>query len=307
MTTDTFTTHYAGLAGEVHIDFEPTAHEYGIGPSAESLEGVPSFSDIAEFLPKYLAAWAQNCGIDGTLALLDSATIERYDDGAAKVDLNRIPTDDRKFVLSRIKQLGMDHDSVRKSAADRGTMVHSAFRGFILNGFLPDPDDYSVGEAKGYIASLRMFCEAIKGRFDSILCEEPICSPSLGVAGTPDLFCELKSTRVQVGGNIGPGKRPKYDDVAGRCLIDLKTSAQVYTSHKWQLSAYSRMLTECGFAPPTERAIVLIKKNGEGYNWKPQPAISTEAIAALVRVWEAENRPEGWRHWSAPENWIDAE
>lgn len=305
--SDNLSAQYAGVGGEVHIDFEPTAHEYGIGPTPESLDKVPSFSDIAEFLPKYLASWAQNCGIDGTLKVLDHAIIRRGVDGEATVDLSRIPTDDRAFVLASIKKLRMDHDSVRDDAAMRGTMVHNAFAGFINNGFLPDPKDYGTGEAKGYIESLRMFCQAIEGNVDAILCEEPICSPELGAAGTPDLFCELKKSRIQVGGSVGRNKRPKYEDKSGRVLIDLKTSAQVYVSHKWQLSAYQRMLRECGFAPPTTRAIVLIKKDGLGYNWKEQPLMPESAIKALVDVWNAEYRPEGWLHWLAPENWIDAE
>lgn len=305
MSEDRLSAVYSGSVGKIHIDFEPTAHQYGIGPNPEALDLVPSFSDIAEFLPKYLASWAQNCGVDGVLELGRRAKVSGVPFGsyvrtAAEHDGLDVPENvaDPKFISRVLGKLGLDHNAVRDAAANRGTSIHSAFRGFIVNGFMPNPDDYEGEEVKGYITSLRMLCEALRGNFDSILCEEPICSPSLGVAGTPDLYCEMGDSRVQVGGNVGPGKRPKYETKSGKCLIDLKTSAQVYTSHKWQLSAYQRFLGECGFEQPATRAIVLIKKNGEGYNWKEQPLIPDDAIAALVRVWEAENRPEGWTSWS---------
>lgn len=302
---DRFSTNYAGVGGQVYVDFEPTSHTYGIGPSPEDLQAVPSVSELTEFLPKYLADWAQNRGIIGLAALLERAVRERRDDGTAVVDLSGLPLDDPKFLLERIKAARLDHNSIKESAADRGTAVHSAFRGFILHGAMPDPRDYATGEAKGYIESLRLFCEAIKDKHEPILCEEPLCSPELGVAGTPDLYAEIRGASLQYGGTYG--KRPKYEVKSGRFLVDLKTSAQVYLSHTWQLSFYQRMLRECGFDAPDRRAVVLIKPMGGGYNWKEQKPRPEDALAALVRVWEAENRPEGWVPWKDPSNWIPQE
>lgn len=283
-------TVYGAGIDKICIDFDPEAHKYGIGVDMESLDAVPSASEVVGMLPKYLAGWAQNCGIDGALAVVQRATLRRGVDGEHLIDASRL--DNRELVLQQMKQMRLDHDSKRNDAAARGTTVHSAFRGFVENGIMPDPNLYETGEAKGYIESLRQFCTDIEGSFHKILCEQPVCSPSLGIAGTPDLYADLPSgVRVQVGGTFG--KRPKYDTVIGRVLIDLKTSAQVYLSHTWQLSLYARMIEECGIQPPTSNAIVLIKPKGQGYNWKVQPS-RAHVLESIVRVWEAENRPEGW-------------
>lgn len=301
MEADRSKAQYEGSAGSICIDFEPTAHQYGIGPDFESLDLVPSVSDITEFIPKWLTAWGQGIGVKGVLEILRQSCFDEVG-GVSRVDLSRLPVDDPKAVIQTMKKMGLDHDAVRQSAADRGTMVHSAFRGWIVNGIMPNPDDYSTGEAKGYIRSLQMFCEAMEGKIKPIVCEEPLCSPTLGLAGTPDLFAEVDGAKVQTGGNAS--KRPNFGTADGLCLIDLKTSAQVYMSHAWQLSFYHRFLEECGFPPPTERVIVLIKANGEGFNWKPQQD-RLGALRSLVDVFNAEKRPEGWKHWSAPENHLE--
>jgi hypothetical protein len=301
MEADRYTTSYAGLAGEVFMDFDPTAHAYGIGPTPESLDAVPAAGDLCNYIPKYLTSWGQRIGVEMGIEIRRLAqasglpTNDWLHKMAAEHGITEVPANpyaDPKFLQQIGRKLGLDHDSVRQKAADRGSMIHSAYRGFVLNGVLPNPGDYSTAEAKGYINSLRMFCQAIEGNFETILCEEPICSPSLGFAGTPDHYCHLKRTRVQVGGNAT--KRPKFEDAFGRVLIDLKTSAQVYDSHKWQLSCYEQALVECGFEPPEKRVIVLIKADSEGFNWKPQES-RVGGVKHLVGVWEADNRPEGWK------------
>lgn len=290
--------------GEIFIDFEPEAHEYAIGPSEEDLTPVPAVGDICNYTPKYLTAWGQGIGVAGVLELrrLAGESGKSFGDWIrgviAPFDLE-VPADplaDPKFIQKVMRYLQLDHDSVRQKAADRGSAVHSAYRGFILHGHMPEPDAYT-GEVRGYIESLYLFCEAIKGKFETVLCEEPIASPSLGFAGTPDHLARFKTTRVQVGGSVGPRKRPKFEDISGYKLVDLKTSSQVYESHKWQLGGYDRAIQECGFEKPDESVIVLIKANGEGYNWKPQPDRS-RSFQHLLHTWEADNREEGWS-WSA--------
>lgn len=282
--------------GDVEVIFEPEDHQYHVAVGANAPITVPSFSAVAEFLPKYgLPRWYEKEAIKGYQELLRRAIRGEVDnDGLALVDLSRIGSDDPDFTRKLIHETGMGGEAIKDAKASIGTTVHSAFRGWVENGFVPSPADYS-GEARGYIESLCMLIADLGDSVDPILCEAPLVSVEHGFAGTPDLFCNLtKPVTLQTGGNRGPKKRPKFTDFpTGSPLLDLKTSAQVFLSHSVQTTAYALMIEELGIGSPTDLWVVLIKPDGAGYNVKSQDR-KEATLRACLALWEAEKRPEGW-------------
>lgn len=299
MEVDRFTTSYPN---GIHIDFEPEGHTYGIGYSPESLDAVPGASELLDFLPKYLVEWGQGIGVRGSMDLVRRAIVDRDSHGNVLLDTSRYSLEDEQFNVKELRRQGLDHNAIRNDAAARGSTVHAAFRGFIDNGVMPNPADYATGEAKGYIESLRQFCEAIKGNVETILCERPVCSMEFGVAGTPDWLGVVNAANLCTGGEV----RKRHAIFSGLTLFDLKTSKQVYLSHTYQLSLYEKMLRECGVIPKqAQKAVVLIKAQGRGYNVKVQKS-KAHALPSLVGLYNAEKRPDGWTDPLAPANWRDA-
>lgn len=283
--------------GDVDVLFNPEPHEYAI-EMGDGPKYIPSTSDILEFVPKYLSAWGQKNGVKGMMELVRRSILDRVaseSSDSALIDLSRFSLDDYDFNFSLIRDLGLDSDSIRDAAAARGTTTHAAFRGWVDNGVDPDPALYS-GEVVGYIKSLRSLTSALAGKTETLLCEQPIASPLYGVAGTPDwLFRVTSPLKVQKGGNLS--KRPNYLDLkpGELCLVDFKTSAQVYKSHTYQLSAYEMMARELEIVGDEviRRFVCLVKPDGEGVNFKEQVPAKDQFLAALC-TYNAEKRPEGW-------------
>lgn len=291
--TEKFVTGYS----DFELWFESLAHAYHVHFNDGVVESVPSVSDITDYLPKWLSAWAQRIGVEGSQELVRRAIRNGPGGPGGEVvplDLSRFSLDDSDFNIGLIQDLGMDFKAVKGRAADRGSAVHAAFRNWVENGILPNPTFYS-GETAGYIASLRMLCETLEGYCESLLCERPIASVQYGYAGTPDWLMRV-TERVQVckGGEV---RRSYINLEEGEMwLLDLKTSSQVYMSHKYQLSAYELALRELMIvrpASPLKRAIVLIKPDGKGYNIKEQPECVSGFLGAL-HIYNSEKRPEGF-------------
>lgn len=265
-------TTYATSHGDLTIHFAEGS--YALSLNGRALGEVPRMTNIVDWLPKWLAQWGEDGGIEGTLL--------------ACQDLGRIPSvaDVKKYM----EKHRLTHIGRRDRAAERGSAAHGALQGFIQHGATPDPSNYD-GETRGYIASTAMLCEDLRA-FEVVLCEQPVASVEYGYAGTPDLVlrCDGWVPNIQMGGNRS--KRPKFGDVRpGTFLIDAKTSAQVYKSHEYQLSGYKRALQECGVCTVDDQAVVLIKPNGEGYNWR---WIKDKPFLSLLDVFNHEKRPEGW-------------
>ena len=109
------------------------------------------------------------------------------------------------------------------AAAERGTVLHKVFE-LLLSGEtdVDCPDSYA-----GYIAAIRLFLA--EHTIVPLAVEQPMYSLAVGVAGTPDLLCEM-------------------DDVL--TLIDYKFVAQMAkTRVKAQLNAYRLMYEEQGVMP----------------------------------------------------------
>lgn len=297
MSDDKFIQSY----GDLEVIFEPEDHTYHLALGSDSPLKVPPVSEICDYLPKYgLPKWYEKEAIKGMQELLRRAVRNGpsgdWSGDVVPVDVTRVGIDDPDFTRNLIHEMGMGGEAIKNRKADIGTIVHSEFRGWAVNRISPSPENHS-GETAGYVKSLRMFTDDIGDALEVILCEAPLASASYGFAGTPDLFCRFtKPVKLQTGGNQGPGKRPKFETFpAGSSpLIDLKTSAQVFLSHSYQLSAYELMLDECGVGEPSDRWIVLIKPDGAGYNVKPQQSRTLGFLGCLA-VYESEKRPGGWQ------------
>lgn len=296
ITEDKFATTY----GDVEVMFDPEPHEYHIAIGSDSPIPLPSVSAITDYLPKFgLPKWYEKEAIKGMQELLRRSVRNGvsgdWSGDVVPVDMTTVGIDDPKFSFDLFAARGFGAEAIRDKKAALGTTVHAAFRGWIENGVHPNPKDYT-GDVVGYIKSLAMLAKDLDGAVEVICCEQPIASKKYGFAGTPDLFCKLtKNVTLQTGGNQGPGKRPKFTEFkAGTSpLIDLKTSAQVYLSHQYQLTAYQLMLEELGLGTPDERFICLIKPDGAGYNLKSQ-RFNKSGFLGCLAVYDSEKRPQGW-------------
>ncbi len=140
-------------------------------------------------------------------------------------------------------------------AAERGTAVHAAVQGFHANGFdlaaLPE-------EHAGYFDAYLAF--AAEGGFVVCGCEERVCDPVMGYAGTLDLRGQFRNHQTGVD------------------LIDIKTGA-VPEWVGYQTAAYARLLT----GSPVRRWALNLRANGT-YRLTPLTARSDERVflAALL-------------------------
>ena len=75
--------------------------------------------------------------------------------------------------------------------------------------------------------------------------EEPVASARYGYAGTPDLYGRRKGRKTA-------------------CIIDYKTTAAVYWSHRFQTAAYRKAATETYGDRPAERIVLQFSKDEPG-------------------------------------------
>lgn len=276
--------------------FDPEPHQYSVMlDDGETLE-IPAVSDITDYLAKYLAPWAQKIGVEGMQELLRRSVVagNRPEGEVLPVDFSRVSIDDADFNIGRIKDLGLDHKAIRDKAATRGTYVHAAYRTAVEHGIDPKPENYH-GETIGYVKSVQKLTDVLKGRIETICCEQPVASLNFGYAGTPDhVFRVTEPFEICTGGVV----RRKYETLrpGDVVLLDLKTSKQVYMSHAYQLAAYEIALKELGLVEPgreLRRFIALIKPDGDGYNCKHQKD-AINGFLHTLGIYNHEKRQEGW-------------
>lgn len=104
------------------------------------------------------------------------------------------------------------------TAAIRGMTVHKACAGLATGLFICGEDV----EYAGYIKSFRSWFDLYVDKV--LFVEKTFINQSLGIVGTPDLFCLLKTGE--------------------RALIDLKTPATEYKSWRVQLAAYQMLVSQ---------------------------------------------------------------
>ena len=139
------------------------------------------------------------------------------------------------------KRVGLAADQIRDEAAAFGTSVHAGVAAYargdkLLPLDLP-PEWWATVEA-----GRRWLDENL----DEIYAvEETIASARYGYAGKPDVYGRRKGRKVP-------------------CLIDLKTTRQLYWSHRAQLAAYRKAATETYGDKPAERIVLIFSKDEPG-------------------------------------------
>lgn len=147
------------------------------------------------------------------------------------------------------KIVGREADAIRDEAGAFGSSVHAALAAHVRGARLLDlglPEHWQATVEAG-----RRWLDA--NLTDVYAVEEPIASARYGYAGKPDLY----------------GRRHGHKT---NCIIDYKTTRDLYWSHRAQLAAYRQAARETYGDRPAERIVLLFSKDEPG---KVTPQILT--------------------------------
>lgn len=152
------------------------------------------------------------------------------------------------------------------AAAERGTVLHRAVE-LLLSG---EPEVDCPEAYGGYVDAIRLFLA--EHTIVPLAVEQPMYSLAMGVAGTPDLLCEM-------------------DDVL--TLIDYKFVAQMAkTRVKAQLNAYRLMYEEQGVMPDKLLAVQFLPSGLYRLYPVAQDTTEWELCLALHRL-KSKKHPKG--------------
>lgn len=188
------TTHYDG---GVILSFDPQKHAYLL--NGKKVNGVTT---VLQRLSKpALIYWSAKMASQHVESVLKPG----------------IPLDEME-----IKQLAKDaiwaHRNVKDSAAEHGTWVHN-FIQLYVEGENPNPP-----QNEKLLRAVSSFTEWYKDLdIKNMECEKRLCSPTLELAGTVDLICELDGKLT---------------------IIDWKTGSGIYPEYVLQMAAYVMMYEE---------------------------------------------------------------
>lgn len=229
-----------------------------------------SVSEILDVLDKpALPWWGMRVGIEGTLAMhnmsLVKSTIVETGPGSSQPAL--VVEDDwgawKVAGVPEIEALLTKHklttNHVRDTAGQRGASVHDAFEVWAKTGKVPDIEMFPPSE-QGYVVGLVTFLE------DSMLQPESsevmVASMQHGFAGRYDLRGRFPEEREVVFHRTPVRGAQKKIVKPGSCLLDLKTSKDVYESHCLQLEGYEGASIEDGYDPTDYRGVILVDADG---------------------------------------------
>ena len=139
------------------------------------------------------------------------------------------------------KRMGMQADTIRDEAAAFGNSVHAALTAHVKgNRLVP------LGLPPEWEATVRAGCHWIDQNIEEVYAsEEPVASLRYGYAGKPDLY----------GRRVGR-KTP--------CIVDFKTTKDLYWSHRFQTAAYRKAAAETYGDRPAERIVLVFSKDEPG-------------------------------------------
>lgn len=189
---------------------------------------------LSAVCPKFaLVPWAEGCARRGALE------VYRADGGLPRTE---------EALKNRIKDLGLNADSLRDEGGDRGHVVHAYLHRYIESGVVAPLDEYDKRH-RPYLQQLAKFLIEYEPEF---LCSEVhLANCRLDYAGTTDGVCIIHRQ---------PPRRNKPIDLTGkRCLFDAKTNREgrVYPPDQlYQVAAYELAWRECG-GEPNEHQIVI--------------------------------------------------
>jgi hypothetical protein len=135
----------------------------------------------------------------------------------------------------------MQADQIRDEAAAYGMSVHAGLAAHARGNRLLD-----LGMPAEWEATVEAGRRWMDDNLDEIYAvEETIASARYGYAGKPDVY----------GRRVGR-KSP--------CLVDFKTTKQLYWSHRAQLAAYRKAAIETYGDKPAERIVLVLSKDEPG-------------------------------------------
>ena len=137
------------------------------------------------------------------------------------------------------KRMGAQSDVIRDEAAAFGKSVHAGLAAHLRGNALLD-----MGLSEAWKTTIKAGRDWLDANLDDIYAvEEPIASLKYGYAGTPDVYGLRK-------------RRP--------AIVDYKTTADLYWSHRFQLAAYRKAAVETYGDKPAERIVLLFSKDEPG-------------------------------------------
>lgn len=225
--------------------YEDSTHTYTL--DGEELLGVSTVAKIggAEETWGIASAWGFRIGYEGAWEVYYNPDNEALDYGQAEKDELR----------AQLKARGLTPWSTRDRAADRGSWVHD-----ILERLGQEGEVVTAGFLDGFSEEYRGHVRAVLAWFldyrpTFIATEVQVTSVEHGFSGRYDIRCYI--TNQAFWKNEHERVEPCSGIDAALCLVDLKTSKDVYpTQHMPQLSGYDLASVEMGF-PPTDAQFVL--------------------------------------------------
>lgn len=167
-------------------------------------------------------------------------------------------------ILSPLIDFSRVPPAVLQAAADFGTAVHLACE---LDD-VGDLDESTLDAALiPYLDAWRAFCVDHDVNWDVI--EQPVYHSSLRYAGTPDRIGYVRGSK---------------------CVVDIKSTAQLYPSVGPQLSAYAYAY-DAGMAPTMQRIAVQLKADGtyKAQQYKDPTDWPTFCSLLTIRNWCAKH------------------
>lgn len=271
---------------------------------------VPSVTEVLEILDKpALPWWGMTIGVKGVSKLLNLADENgipalrfAQQDDLMRFAMNRLGQWDfasDEDIVELLKSYKLTTNHVKEEAATRGLTVHDAFEAWGVTGELPDPekldddgDPLFLADEKAYVTALRSFLEVAGDSLETVEQEVVVASSEYGFAGRFDWLGKCTKDFKAIT-KVYPKAKPKQILFpAGSCLLDLKTSKDVYISHAAQLAAYGRGLVESGYEHPENRAVIQVGKDGR-YQLRIVNVAFEDTYAKILGAYHAVNLLEG--------------
>lgn len=156
-----------------------------------------------------------------------------------RVTRDMLPSDYIKFFNAKCRRKGLDPEKELERLGNIGTICH--YR--VLSKISPTPIDLPDIPAKDYPKDAMERADVFEMMWDdlNLTIHQPICekfnySEDYGYCGTYDLAAIVSGV---IGDKRPEGRGRKVYLDESKCLIDLKTSADVKEGYYYQLGAYS--------------------------------------------------------------------
>lgn len=249
-------------------EYDDPSHTYTLdGEELLSVSGVAKIGGATETWG-IASAWGFRIGYEGAHEVLIQAGPR-----------NDYPYFDKDQLRAELKARGLTPWSVRDKAADRGSWVHD-----ILERLGQEGEVVTAGFLDGFSEEYRGHVRAVLAWFLDyrpvfIATEVQVTSAEHGFAGRYDIRCLISEERLLE--RLGE-LTIEYRDVGDiLCLVDLKTSKDVYpTTHFPQLAGYELASVEMGF-PPTDAQFVLQTNPDGTYQFKQSWSEPEDFLAYL--------------------------